>query len=175
MHTHTDREQHPRHRHTRTRQGQHPNPPNEHLPQTLNNARRWRDDGACHLPRPGEWPLRVGLKKRELTTTRSPTTTSTMSATTTTKILFALADSRSPGPVACEVKECIAIPCSADRFTASLPLLRVLELALHFSTLPCLFFGSRMPTLPAALASACSHLSFFVFDVSTARRACSAA
>ena len=39
-HTHTDREQHPRRRHTRTRQEQHPNPPNEHLPQTLNNARR---------------------------------------------------------------------------------------------------------------------------------------
>ena len=37
-HTHTDREQHPRH--TRTRQEQHPTPPNEHLPQTLNNARR---------------------------------------------------------------------------------------------------------------------------------------
>jgi len=36
--THTDREQHPRHRHTRTRQEQHPKPPNEHLPQTLNNA-----------------------------------------------------------------------------------------------------------------------------------------
>ena len=43
-HAHTDREQHPRHRHTRTRQEQHPKPPNEHLPQTLNNARRWRDD-----------------------------------------------------------------------------------------------------------------------------------
>ena len=33
-------------------------------------------------------------------------------------------------------------------------------------------FGSCVPTWPAALASACSHLSFFVFDVSTARRAC---
>ena len=44
-HTHTDREPHPRHRHTRTRQEQHPKPPNEHLPQTLKNARRWRDDG----------------------------------------------------------------------------------------------------------------------------------
>jgi len=39
--------------HTRTRQEQHPKPPTEHLPQTLNNARRWRGDGACHLPRPG--------------------------------------------------------------------------------------------------------------------------
>jgi len=35
--------------HTHTRQEQHLKPPNEHLPQTLNNARRWRDDGACHL------------------------------------------------------------------------------------------------------------------------------
>jgi len=34
------------------------NTPNEHLPQALNNARRCRDDGACHLPRPGEWPRR---------------------------------------------------------------------------------------------------------------------
>ena len=81
--------------------------------------------------------------------------------------------SRFPGPVACEFKECIAIPCSADRFTASLPLIRVPELV-SFSTLPCLIFGSRMPTWPAALASACSHLSFFVCDVSTARRACRA-
>jgi len=32
-HTHTDREQHPRHRHTRTRQEHHPNPPNKHLAQ----------------------------------------------------------------------------------------------------------------------------------------------
>jgi len=63
-----------------------------------------------------------------------------------------------------------------DRFTASLPLLRVRVLELvSFSTLPYLLFGSRMPTWPAALASACSHLSFFVFDVSTARRACRAA
>jgi len=44
--------------HTHTRPEQHPKPPNEHPPQTLNNARRWRDDGACHLPRPGGWPRR---------------------------------------------------------------------------------------------------------------------
>jgi len=44
-HTHTDREQHPRHTHTHTRQEQHPKPPNEHPPQTLKNARRWRADG----------------------------------------------------------------------------------------------------------------------------------
>ena len=39
-HTHRQRTNIPRHRHTRTRQEQHPKPPNEHLPQTLNNARR---------------------------------------------------------------------------------------------------------------------------------------
>jgi len=57
------------------------------------------------------------------------------------------------------------------RFTASLPLIRVLQLV-SFSTLPCLFFGSRMPTWPSALASACPLLSFRVSDVSIARRAC---
>jgi len=30
---------------THTRQKQHPKRPNKHPPQTLNNARRWRDDG----------------------------------------------------------------------------------------------------------------------------------
>ena len=40
-----------RQHHTHTRQEQHPKPPNEHPPQTLNNARRGRDDGACNLPR----------------------------------------------------------------------------------------------------------------------------
>jgi len=54
--THTDREQHPRHRHTHAHDED--NTPNKHLPQVLNNARRWRDDGACHLPRPGGWPRR---------------------------------------------------------------------------------------------------------------------
>jgi len=49
-------------------------------------------------------------------------------------------------------KQCIAIPCSADRFAASLPLLRVLELV-SFNTLPCLLFGSRMPIWPAALTT----------------------
>jgi len=29
-----------------------PNPQTNTPPQTLNNARRWRDDGACHFPRP---------------------------------------------------------------------------------------------------------------------------
>ena len=57
-HTHTDREQHPRHRHTRTRQEQHPTSPNEDHIQALNDARRWRDDGACHLPRPGAQAVR---------------------------------------------------------------------------------------------------------------------
>jgi len=46
-HTHREREQQPRHRHTHTRPEQHPKPSNEHLLQTLNNARRWRDDGAA--------------------------------------------------------------------------------------------------------------------------------
>jgi len=41
--------------HTRARQEKKIN---EHLPQALNNARRWREDGACHLPRPGGWPRR---------------------------------------------------------------------------------------------------------------------
>jgi len=57
-HTHTPTENNTPDTDTHTRQEQHPKPPNEHLPQTLNNARRWRDDGACHLPRPGGWPRR---------------------------------------------------------------------------------------------------------------------
>jgi len=53
-HTHTEREQHPRHRHTHThtRQEHHPKPPNEHLTQTLNTARRWRDNGECTQQQP---------------------------------------------------------------------------------------------------------------------------
>ena len=51
-HTHPDREQHPRHQHAHTHDKNNTPPPHEHLPQTLNHARRWRDDGACHLPRP---------------------------------------------------------------------------------------------------------------------------
>jgi len=50
-HTHRQRTTPPTPTHTHTRQEEHPNPPNKHLPQTLNNARRWRDDDACHLPR----------------------------------------------------------------------------------------------------------------------------
>jgi len=50
-HTHTDREQHPRHRHTHAHDKN--NTPNEHLPQALINDRRWRGDGAYHLPHPG--------------------------------------------------------------------------------------------------------------------------
>ena len=45
IHTHTQRTT-PPHRHTHIRQEQHPKPANEHPPQKLNNARRWRDDGA---------------------------------------------------------------------------------------------------------------------------------
>ena len=63
-HTHIVKEQHPRHRHRHTRQEQHPKPPNEHLPQTLNNARRWRDDGACHLPRQNRWARKNENLKR---------------------------------------------------------------------------------------------------------------
>ena len=51
---HTDRENIPdTGTHTRTTRL-----PNEHLPPALNNAQRWRDDGACHLARPGGWPRR---------------------------------------------------------------------------------------------------------------------
>jgi len=45
-HTHRQRTTPPTPTHTHTRQEQHPKPPNEHLPKTLNNARRWRNDGA---------------------------------------------------------------------------------------------------------------------------------
>ena len=45
---HTDRENTPdTGTHTRTTR-----PPNEHLPQALNNAQRWRDDGACECSIP---------------------------------------------------------------------------------------------------------------------------
>jgi len=45
---------------THTRQEQHPKPPNEHPPQTLNNARRWRDDGARQAGvNPRGWRVRV--------------------------------------------------------------------------------------------------------------------
>jgi len=56
-HTHTQRENNtptPTHTYTTRTTPQRVNP-NEHLAQTLNSARRWRDDGACHLPRPGGW------------------------------------------------------------------------------------------------------------------------
>jgi len=43
-HTHTPTENNTPDTDTRTRKEQHPKPPNEHLPQTLNLARRWRDD-----------------------------------------------------------------------------------------------------------------------------------
>jgi len=44
---------------THTQDKKKTKPPNEHPPQTLNNARRWRDDGACHIPRPDGWPRRI--------------------------------------------------------------------------------------------------------------------
>jgi len=55
---HTEQRKHPRHRHTPAHDKE--KSPNEHLPQALNNARRWRDDGACHLPRPGGCEERFG-------------------------------------------------------------------------------------------------------------------
>ena len=42
-HTHRQRTTPPTPSHTHTRQEQHPKPPNEHLPQTLNNARKKGD------------------------------------------------------------------------------------------------------------------------------------
>jgi len=44
-HTHTPTENSTPDTRTHTRQEQHPKPPNEYPPRTLNNARRWRDDG----------------------------------------------------------------------------------------------------------------------------------
>jgi len=58
--THRQRK-HSRHRHTHA----HDKTRNEHLPQALNNAQRWRDDGACHLPRPGGWPPLVCERAQE--------------------------------------------------------------------------------------------------------------
>ena len=55
-HTHRQRTTPPTPTHTRTRQEQHPKPPNEHLPQTLNNARRWRDEFAyINITRRRRW------------------------------------------------------------------------------------------------------------------------
>ena len=55
-HTNTDRNQHPQHRRTHTKE-QHPKPPNEQLPQTLNNARR-------HGCEDMAWTGRAGLAAR---------------------------------------------------------------------------------------------------------------
>ena len=46
-HTHAPTENNTPDADTRSRQEQHSIPPNKHLPHTLDNARRWRDDGAC--------------------------------------------------------------------------------------------------------------------------------
>ena len=67
-HTHRQRTTPPTH----TRQEQHPKPPHEHSPQTLNNARKWRDDGAYHFPRPGGWLVVKGLTFNPLTLTITP-------------------------------------------------------------------------------------------------------
>jgi len=58
-HTHTDRKQHPRHRHTHTWQEQHSKPPNEHLPQTLNNVSNRRFVSVSNVDH-----HRVGLCKK---------------------------------------------------------------------------------------------------------------
>ena len=48
-HTHRDRTTPPTPTHTHDKNNT-PNPP-KNTPHTLNNARRWRDDGACHMKR----------------------------------------------------------------------------------------------------------------------------
>jgi len=50
-HTHTPTENNTPATSTHTHDKNNTQTPHEHLPQTPNNARRWRDDGACHLPR----------------------------------------------------------------------------------------------------------------------------
>jgi len=46
------------HTHTHARQEQHPKRPREEPPPSLND-RRWRGEGAYHLPHPGGWPRRT--------------------------------------------------------------------------------------------------------------------
>jgi len=59
--THRQRK-HPRHRHTHAHNKEKKH--NEHLPQALNNARRWRDDGTCHLSRPPTGDANGGVNGR---------------------------------------------------------------------------------------------------------------
>jgi len=57
-HTHTHRQRTPptpTHTHDKNNT---PNPKTSTSHKTLHNARRWCDDGACHLPQPGGWPRR---------------------------------------------------------------------------------------------------------------------
>jgi len=42
--------------HTNTRHEQHHKRPHEEPHPSLNSDRRWRGDGAFHLPHPGGWP-----------------------------------------------------------------------------------------------------------------------
>ena len=70
-HTHTDREQHPRHRHTHTHDKNNtPNP--KRTPPTNTQQRRWRDDGACHLPARVGGRAEVSVGGRVLTLTPTP-------------------------------------------------------------------------------------------------------
>jgi len=58
-HTHTPTENNTPDTDTHTHdKNKTPNPQTNSSHNTLNKARRWRDDGACHLPRPGGWPRR---------------------------------------------------------------------------------------------------------------------
>ena len=63
-HTHTPTENNTPDNDTHTHAHDENNTSNEHLPQALDNARRWRDDGACHLPGPacGKKKVAVALK-----------------------------------------------------------------------------------------------------------------
>jgi hypothetical protein len=99
----------------------------------------------------------------------------------TTKFISALAGSRSPGPVACEFKECIAIDCSAIRSTASLPSLTrsstgfvqcIQGLTPWYTTLPLLWFSHAHS---ARCLGSCLPFLVLCRDVFTARRACRAA
>jgi len=53
---------------TETHDTNHHKRPYEEPPRSLNNDRRWRGDGAYHLPHPGGWPR---LKKRQFSSRRA--------------------------------------------------------------------------------------------------------
>jgi len=63
-HTHTPTENNTHDTDTHTHEKNNTPNPHEHLPQTLNNARRWRDDGACHLRvNPRRYPYGIGREQ----------------------------------------------------------------------------------------------------------------